>query len=172
MEQPELVRSLTLVNALPSGFDFEGAMPPELLAMMSAAARGDTVAASELQIRIWFDGPARIPSSLDDAQREARAEASQMNRLFVERGTFAIADAVPLDPLVPPAARRLDEIHVPTLVVSGGLDYAESRRASKMLAEGIPGARLAVMNDCAHVPPLEAAERFSAMLAAFLLDVR
>jgi pimeloyl-ACP methyl ester carboxylesterase len=171
LERPELVRSLTLVNALPSGFVFEGAMPPELLDMMSAAARGDTAAASELQIRIWFDGPARVPSSLGGAKLEARAEASRMNRLFVERGTFAIADAVPKDPLTPPAARRLGEIHVPTLVVSGALDYAENRRASKLLADGIPGARLTVMDDCAHVPPLEAAESFSAMLASFIEEI-
>jgi pimeloyl-ACP methyl ester carboxylesterase len=171
LERPGLVRSLTLVNALPSGFVFQGTMPPELLEMMSAVARGDTAAASELQIRIWFDGPARTTSSLSSAKLEARAEAARMNRRFVERGTFGIADAVPKDPLTPPAIARLGEIHVPTLVVSGALDYAENRRAPKLLTDGIPDARLVIMNDCAHVPPLEDPASFATILTSFIEEI-
>jgi pimeloyl-ACP methyl ester carboxylesterase len=166
LESPELVRSLTLVNSSPSGFLPEGAPPAEILEMMAAAARGDSAAASELQIRIWFDGPERRPEELDRSRLEARAEAARMNRIFVERCTFAIA--VPADPLDPPAIGRLAEVRAPTLVVSGGLDYAENRRASRLLAEGIHGARRAVMDDCAHVPPLEAPEAFVSILREFL----
>src|SRR5512142_357855 len=149
LERPGLVRSLTLVNASPSGFQLEGAPPPELLEMMAATARGDLAAASELQLRIWFDGPERGPESLDPARQAARAEAARMNRIFVERGTFLIANAAPAEPLEPPAIARLGELRVPTLVVSGGLDYSENRRASRLLARSIPGARFVEMADCA-----------------------
>jgi len=171
LEHPDLVRSLTLVNSTPSGFSFEGAPPPELLEMLAALARGDLATASELQIHIWFDGPTRSLGDIKGARLEARAEAARMNRIFVDRGTFVIADAVPKDPLDPPAMGRLGEVRVPTLVVSGDLDYAENRRASRILADGIPRARLHRMDDCAHVPPLEAPQAFAQILTSFIDDL-
>jgi 2-hydroxy-6-oxonona-2,4-dienedioate hydrolase len=168
LEHPELVRSLTLVNAPPSGFIPEGQPPAELLDMIAAMARGDMVATSALQIRIWFDGPDRQPADMDAAKLAARAEAARMNRIVVERGTFVIADMQPKDPLDPPAIHRLGEVRQPTLVVSGALDHAQNRRASQLLADGIPGARLVVMADCAHVPPLEEPEAFARLLRSFI----
>jgi pimeloyl-ACP methyl ester carboxylesterase len=91
-----------------------------------------------------------------------------MNRICVYRNTFFIADSSPLDPLDPPAIARLAEVRVPTLVVSGSLDYGENRRASRILSEGIPGARFVEMENCAHVPPMEEPERFAEILAEFL----
>lgn len=170
LENPRLVRSLTLVNASPSGFQLQGAPPQEILEMMAATQRGDLDGASDLQIRIWFDGPERGSEDMDLARKAARAEASRMNRALVERGTFFIADATPGDPLMPPAVMRLGQVRAPTLVVSGSLDYAENRRASRVLAEGIPGARLVEMADCAHVPPLQAPGEFSAILRKFLTE--
>jgi 2-hydroxy-6-oxonona-2,4-dienedioate hydrolase len=171
LERPELVRSLTLVNSPPSGFKLEGAPPPELLEMIAAMERGDADAVGELQLRIWFDGPRREAGSLDRARLEARAEAARMNRIFVERGTFALADAMPADPLAPSAVERLAEVRAPVLVVSGGLDYSETRRASMLLAKGIRGARFVRMEDCAHVPPLEAPEAFASILRNFLSTI-
>lgn len=168
LEKPELVLSLTLVNSSPSGFTPEGEFPAEIFEMMAAAQRGDIEKASELQLRIWFDGPDRKPEDLDHGRIKARAQAGEMNRIFVERGTYWIADAVPALPLHPPAILRLGEVRVPTLVVSGNLDYSEARRASRILAEGIPGARLVEMPDCAHVPPLEAPDAFAKLLLPFL----
>jgi pimeloyl-ACP methyl ester carboxylesterase len=168
LEHPELVRSLTLVNSTPSGFVPEGQPPAELLDMIAAMARGDVVAASALQIRIWFDGPARQPVDMDAAKLAARAEAARMNSIVVEHGTFAIADMRPKDPLDPPAIQRLGEVRQPTLVVSGALDHAENRRASQVLVDGISGARLVVMADCAHVPPLEEPEAFARLLRSFI----
>lgn len=171
LERPELVRSLTLVNATPSGFRLEGAPPPELLTMIAAMARGDVDAANDLQIRIWFDGPSRAGRPMDAAKRAARTEATRMNRICVERGTFAIADMTPKDPLDPPALDRLAQVRAPTLVVSGALDYAENQRASRLLVERIPGARLVAMSDCAHVPPLEAPTAFASILRAFIAAI-
>jgi pimeloyl-ACP methyl ester carboxylesterase len=168
MEQPGLVRSLTLVNATPSGFQLEGAPPQGLLEMLAAFERGDQETASELQLRLWFDGPRRDPGQLDPRRRAARAEAGRMNRRFVARGTYAIADAAPLDPLEPPALGRLAEVRLPVLVVAGALDHPEVLRAAQVLAEGIPGARSVSMEGCAHVPPLEAPEAFAATLRGFL----
>jgi pimeloyl-ACP methyl ester carboxylesterase len=168
LEHPELVRSLTLVNSPPSGFEMRGDPPPELLEMIAAMTRGDLDATSELQIRIWFDGPERRTGDFDKAKLAARAEAARMNRIFVERGTFLATGGADAEPLNPPAIGRLGEIRLPTLIVSGDLDYSETRRASSIMAEGIPGARMLRMAGCAHVAPMEEPEAFSDALAAFI----
>lgn len=94
-----------------------------------------------------------------------------MNRIFVERGTFIAADAAPADPLDPPAIARLAELRAPTLIVSGDLDYAETRRASAVMAERIPGARMLHMAGCAHAAPMEEPGTFSDMLTSFFESI-
>ncbi len=151
LEHPTRVRSLTLVNASPSGWQPQGDPPPLLMEMIAAVQAGDVAAASELQLRIWFDGPDRDKTRFSPAIQEARRLASVMNLMYVERGTFFLADAQPLEP---PALSRLAEVKVPTLVIDGLRDWSENRRASRLLAEGIPGARR-IEVDGGHVAPLE-----------------
>jgi pimeloyl-ACP methyl ester carboxylesterase len=74
-----------------------------------------------------------------------------MNRISVERGSFFLTDAQPLEA---PALSRLGELKLPTLVIDGKWDWSENRRASRVLAEGIPGARR-IEVDGGHVMPLE-----------------
>lgn len=168
LERPDRVKSLCLVNSTPSGFAPRGDAPPELLEMIRAMGEGRLEDVNELQIRIWYDGPRRAAGHAVAKKSEARELARRMNRVFVMNGTFPVADMSPLDPLSPPAIGRLGELRVPALIVSGALDYDENRRAGRILAEGIPGARFAEMEGCAHVPPLEEPERFSAILGEFL----
>lgn len=154
LENPARVLSLTLVNATPSGWQPRGDIPPLLLEMVGAVQAGDVAAAQELQVRIWFDGPDRDQTLFSPALREGRRLASVMNRIAVERGTFFVADAQPPAPLDPPALGRLAEVKVPTLVVDGLWDWSENRRASRLLAEGIPGARRVEVAG-GHAAPLE-----------------
>jgi 3-oxoadipate enol-lactonase len=172
LENPELVKSLTFVNSTPSGFQPVGEPPAELLAMIHAFQEGRLDEANDLQIRLWFDGPSRPLESIDPEKLPARESAKAMNRIFLENGTLAVADMNPLDPLDPPAIKRLGEIRIPALIVSGILDFGENRRASRILADGIPGACFVEMKDCAHVPPLEAPEEFTEVLEEFLGSMR
>ncbi len=61
LEHPERVLSLIPVSAVPSGFQMQGKPPDELMQMMEAAQKGDLKRESELQIRVWVDGPFRQP---------------------------------------------------------------------------------------------------------------
>jgi len=167
LEYPDQVLSLTLVNAFPSGWQPQGAPPPQILAMIEALQKSDLEAASELQLQIWFDGPGRTTSALGSEAQSAREEAAVMNRIFVERGTFFVTGGAPVEPLDPPALGRLGEVRARTLVVDGQFDWPENRRASRLLADGIPGARL-IEVDAAHVPPLEDPVGFARILGAFL----
>jgi pimeloyl-ACP methyl ester carboxylesterase len=62
----------------------------------------------------------------------------------------------------------LDEIRVPTLVVSGDLDVRGYRDIARELARAIPTADLVRIPDAGHMLPLEAPETFNAVLSGFL----
>ncbi|MEZ4663538.1 MAG: alpha/beta fold hydrolase [Caldilineaceae bacterium] len=165
LEQPELVRSLIIVNGPPSGFEPQGEPPAHLFDMLGAMQQGNLDLASELQLRIWFDGPQRTPPPVNQAMRQ---RAAAMNRIFVANNTWAIADMQPLNPLRPPAVGRLSEIQVPTLVVKGELDHAENLRASDLLASGIPHAQVASIANGAHVPNMDEPAVFNEIVLRFL----
>lgn len=155
LEHPERVLSLTMVNSPPSGWQPQGEPPALLMEMIGAFQAGDAATASELQLRIWFDGPDRDKAGFSPAMMKARSLASAMNRIYVERGTFFVADMPPFaQPLEPPAVSRLPEAAVPTLVIDGLRDWADNRRANRAVADGIPGAKRIEL-DGGHVVPME-----------------
>ena len=78
--------------------------------MFPAAKQGDAARVSELQMRLWIDGPTRQP---DQVNPDVRQRAAAMNRIPVERNTFFVADLQPFEPLTPPAIDRLDTITIP-----------------------------------------------------------
>jgi Predicted hydrolases or acyltransferases (alpha/beta hydrolase superfamily) len=163
LDHPSRLRSLSLVNASPSGWQPQGEMPPPLVEMIAAVQAGDLAASSELQLKIWFDGPDRDKAQFSPAVQEARRLASVMNRICVERGSFFTADPQLLEA---PALFRLAELKLPTLVIDGLRDWSENRRASRLLAEGIPGARR-IEVDGGHVAPLEDPAGFAALWKEF-----
>ena len=59
---------------------------------------------------------------------------------------------------------RLGEISTSTLVVAGAEDPATPPEHAEAIAGGIPGARLLVLPDCAHLANVEQADRFNAVL--------
>lgn len=166
LEHPNRVLSLTLVNSSPSGWQPQGDLPPLLLEMFGAVQAGDVATVNELQVRIWFDGPDRDKSQFSQTLQEARRLASAMNLIPVERGTFFVADAQPPEPLEPPALGRLAEVRVPALILDGRRDWSDTRRASRVLAEGIPGARR-VEVEGGHAWPLEDPAGFAALWEKF-----
>jgi pimeloyl-ACP methyl ester carboxylesterase len=165
LEHPEIVSSLVVISTAPSGFELQGEPPPFLMEMIGAMQQGDVSKASELQIRIWVDGPFRKPEQVDSAVRQRAAE---MNLIAVKNGTFAIADMQPLGPLDPPAASRLKSIRIPTLIIAGALDHPEILRAADVMASEIPGAKMLIIPASAHVPNMEKPKEFNQAVLEFL----
>lgn len=64
--------------------------------------------------------------------------------------------------------QRLDELTMPVLVVTGDDDRIVPTEQSLRLAEDIPGARLAVIPACGHVPQEECPAAWLAAVRAFL----
>jgi 3-oxoadipate enol-lactonase len=65
---------------------------------------------------------------------------------------------------------RLAEIRVPTLVTTGSLDPITTPRHAEELAEGLPDCRLHVFPGVAHLPFVEAADDFEALVLGFLAE--
>ncbi len=166
LEHPERAAALVLVSAVPGGFEMRGEPPADLLAMFAAMQQGDLAQVSELQLRLWVDGPFRQPEQVDPAVRQRAAE---MNRIPVEHGTFGL-DTQPVDPLDPPAVTRLNQIRVPTLIVAGALDDPELLRAAEVMEQGIPEAKKVIIAGAAHVPNMEKPAEFNREVLGFLAD--
>jgi 2-hydroxy-6-oxonona-2,4-dienedioate hydrolase len=168
LEHPEMVLSLTVVSGIFGGFEMRGEPPSEVSEMLQALEMGDLDRVSNLQIHLWVDGTFRQPEEVDPLVRQRAAE---MNRIAVKNGTWATADASPLNPLNSPAAGRLAEINVPVLIIAGSLDNPEILRAADLLADEINGAKKVIISDSAHVPNMEKPEEFNKIVLDFLNQV-
>lgn len=168
LEHPERVTALILVSTVPGGFEMQGEPPAQLFEMMSAIEQGDLARASELQNRLWIDGPFRQPEQVNPLVRQRAAE---MNRIALANGTWFKAEMQPANPLSPPAIQRLNEIRVPTLIIAGGLDHPEVLRAAEVMMAAIPQAEKIIIPDGAHLPNMEQPALFNQIVLDFLRRV-
>lgn len=168
LEHPAWVSALIVISAVPSGFQLQGEPPRHLLEMFGALQTGDLTLASELQNRIWIDGPFREPEQVSPVVRQRVAE---MNTLALAKGAWQALMMPPCDPLNPPAVTRLADIHTPTLIIAGECDHPEILRAAEVLATSIPRASQTIIPDCAHLPNMEQPAEFNQRLLNFLHTV-
>jgi pimeloyl-ACP methyl ester carboxylesterase len=164
LEHAAMVSALIPVSASPSGLQPEGKPPRDLLEMVAASKQQDWDRVSDLQMRIWVDGPHRQPDEVDP---NVRRRAAEMNQIPVRNNTWA-ADAQPLNPLNPPAIGRLNEIEAPTLIIAGALDDPEILRAADVLESEIKNSQKHIIRDAAHVPNMEKPAAFNRVVLDFL----
>lgn len=128
----------------------------------------DIDAAVELNLRLWVDGPRR---GQDAVSPEVRERVRQMQRVAFEKQLVAYDQTpppMPVDELDPPAAYRLGEIQVPTLVIVGDQDVPDFREIADRMAGDIPNAKKVEMNDAAHMLTLEKPAEFNDHVLKFL----
>ena len=165
---PQRVTALIPVASAVGGYDPEETdvaakeEREKLFAEANAAyEQGDFQQAAHISARVWMDGPKREPDQVDPELRaRAMAMMADLFELPEDEGTE--------QPLEPPAASRLAEIKVPTLVVVGDCDVEEILMAADFLAEGIPGAQKAVIPGVAHYPNMERPTEFNRVVLDFL----
>jgi 3-oxoadipate enol-lactonase len=162
--RPDLVRALVLVDAGLPGVDWSEAVRAYGAAEDEAVARGDLDAATDLNLRMWVDGPRRSSADVDPA---VRAAVAQMVRRALELHA-PVWEQLVEDLLVADVAERLDEVRAATLVVVGEEDVDDMQVIAQRLAAEIPEARLATIPGAAHVPSLEQPAAFDACVLAFL----
>lgn len=164
LEHPGMVKALVLVASAVGGFEYSVEQTQELKELEEAESAGDLERMNELELRIWVDGHARTPEQVD---RNVRERVREMNLIALKTP----ADLGKELSLEPPAARRLAEIRVPTLVVIGDLDTPKTQAAAHMLCEKISGAQKIVIRGTAHLPSMERPEEFNREVLAFLKRV-
>lgn len=145
------LRGLVLVGATPHG------LGPDVVAdnVVAAIERIGVVAASQAVIDRSFGSQA--PDALIAFAREQVALTPE----HVARE--AIASLNEAD-----SRADLAKLDLPTLVVCGEEDAITPPAESHALAQGIPGAKLELIQGAAHFPMLEQSVRFNAVLAEFL----
>ncbi|HXG42107.1 MAG TPA: alpha/beta hydrolase [Dehalococcoidia bacterium] len=160
LEHPRRVRSLTLVDSALPGFTYSPQFVAQIEQLVEMARSQGPRAALE---QVWlqhpiFDGVRRYP--------ERFARLREMVLAFPGRDLLA-------EPSPPPSVQvveRLANVGAPTLVLVGELDLPDFHLAAQVLAANLPRARLQVLPDCGHVPPLERPEEFNRALLEFLLE--
>jgi pimeloyl-ACP methyl ester carboxylesterase len=160
---PDHVWGLVAVSSGLSGFEpleeeedwWDRSMKP----VTEALEAGDLERAQELRLRIW------APLGLDDeAGRKIRAIAfDNLHELTMDESA--------LEEIEPPAAVRLGDVDLPTLVVIPDHDPPFMRRVGDLIAWGVPDARKVTVEDADHVVNLRRPDRFEEAVLPFLLEI-
>jgi pimeloyl-ACP methyl ester carboxylesterase len=162
IDHPERVWGLVTVAAGLSGFEWsDEKWEPIWEPVDAAVAAGDLERATDLALEIW--APLGVD---DDAGATIRRIAMDNTQNFAldESGLELSAD--------PPPITRLEEIDVPTLVVTGDADVTEMTVIGEILASRIPGAVPAVIEGADHVVNVRQPQAFDAAVLPFLRDAR
>jgi len=126
----------------------------------AAIEAGDLERAEDLQLQIW------APLGTDDHAGRLIHDIAfdNLHELTMEEGSQEELD--------PPAAHRLGEIDVPTLVLIAEHDPPYMRRIGELIALGILGAHKQTIEGADHVVNLRQPEAFDRAMLGFLADAR
>jgi pimeloyl-ACP methyl ester carboxylesterase len=152
LERPERVSALVPVAAAMSGHPLGLSFPAELeRAAEQAEADRDLEGMAAFDLQVW------APLGADDELRAMTVENVEFS-WSDDPGTWADG----------PAADRLAEIAVPTLVITGDRDVPEINEVGEILAREIEGARSAVIEGADHVVPWRAPDELAGLILDFL----
>jgi 3-oxoadipate enol-lactonase len=162
LEHPERVWALVLVATGLGGFEpteEEEEWDAQAYGPVDAAIEsGDLERARDLELEIWAslgtddEAGARIRQIAFDNIHELQMDESGRERLD------------------PPAAHRLGELDVPTLIMDAEHDPPFQHRIAEFLAMEIMGSRKVVVEGADHVVNMRQPERFEELVLPFLAD--
>jgi 3-oxoadipate enol-lactonase len=162
LEHPERVWALVLAAPALGGFDpteeeeewDANAYGP----VEEAVEAGDLERALDLELRIW------APLGTDDERGRLIRDIAFDN---IHQLTMDESGKERIDP---PAAHRLGELDVPTLILDAEHDPPYHHRIADLLAREIIGAHLVVVEGADHVINIRQPERFDRLVLPFLAD--
>jgi 3-oxoadipate enol-lactonase len=162
LEHPERVWALVTAASGLSGYDFSDEKWEPIWEPIDAALEaGDLERATDLCLEIWAP-----LGTQDDAGALIRRIAMENTQ------NFALDESGLELPTEPPALTRLEEIDVPTLVITGDADVVEMTMIGEILSSRIPGAVPAVIEGADHVVNVRQPEALEALVLPFLLGAR
>lgn len=159
LDYPDRVLSLTLVDPALPGFTYGDETTTHIQRFMDAVrSHGPRDAVDQ----VWLEHP------FFDGVRRAPAQFASVRDILLDFQAPDMRDGARPAEYRPDIAGRLGEISAPTLVIAGENDVADFRLIADVLAENIRGARLTIIPDCWHLPPVEKPEEFNRILVSFL----
>jgi pimeloyl-ACP methyl ester carboxylesterase len=156
LAHPEMVHSLVLISTAPDTTD-------EMRARFAASAEvvesGDLAGFAEGFVNFIFS-PAYATHHADDVA-DFRRRLTRIDPIGYAESIRALGNRPDLSP-------RLEQLHIPALIVTGALDpIPTSGPGAALLARALPNARAAIIPDAAHLPQIEQPEIFNAMVLDF-----
>jgi len=159
---PEMVAALILVTPSVSGRQLSEREQQFNEEENAYLEKEDLAGATEVNLRMWVDGPKRTPEQVAPAVRE-RVRQMQMHAFSVP-----VPEEAEELLLSPPAYARLAEVHAPTLLLVGDADLPDRLTLTDELASAIAGAQQVVIPGVAHMVSMEKPEEFNHIVLNFL----
>jgi pimeloyl-ACP methyl ester carboxylesterase len=148
------------------GFGGEPDLPDEVMplieAMEIAEERGDLEMLGKVEAHAWLDGP---------LSRNGRVSGAVRDLFLAMNGAVLAKPALTQEEEPLPAIDDLAEITAPVLLAVGGLDFPHIISRHDELSEAFENAFAAVIEDTAHLPPLERPDLFNPLLLEFLAAI-
>jgi 3-oxoadipate enol-lactonase len=126
----------------------------------------DLAGATDLNVRLWVDGPNRAPDPVREAVRE-RVRTMQRRAFEIQVAAY---EAQPAPGPEDPVNVRLEAIQAPALVVVGDADVHDFLELADRLEAELPDARKVALPDTAHTIPLERPDEFRELTLEFLRE--
>jgi pimeloyl-ACP methyl ester carboxylesterase len=165
LAHPEMVASLVLVATSVSGAQSSELVQHFFAEEEAALERGDVEGATELNLRMWVDGPRRTPEQVNPLVRKRVHDMlSPVIAVPLPEGADEIA-------LQPPAITRLAELRVPTLLMVGDHDLPDKLTLTHQLTDQIIGAQQVTIPGVAHMVNMEQSEEFIRIVLRFLSEL-
>jgi proline iminopeptidase len=168
LRHPRAVGGLVLCSTSPTLAPLDDPDPPAGIAergtpeavkitqrLFSGDMSPETVEAFEREVMPYYGGPDHT---------DVPARLMRHSALATDVATYFFGELATAYDLRP----RLPDVAAPTLVVVGRHDWVCPPVASRLLASGIPGARLAEIPDAGHFPFAEEPAAFLAAVTPFL----
>jgi 3-oxoadipate enol-lactonase len=155
LAHPEIVQQLVLVGAVVGGMPYSVHFLERGNALGKPLEKGDVQGAIAAAVKDKY-----LVAAGNDAARKKMAEL-----LAANPQDFTHAD---LELPVKPALSQLNEIHVPTLLVTGDADIPDVHAHAGAIEAGIPRSRRVVLKDVGHLMYLEKPTEFSNVVIRFI----
>ncbi len=161
LEYPDMVSALVLAAPSLGGYNYSGEeLPGKAAAFFSTAKEKGALEAVQ-----WFlEEPFWSYTIPSDPGVRGKFETLMKENIQIFDWNQAF-----LQLAHPPAALRLSEIKVPTLVAAADGDYYENLKVTELLEAEIKGAKRVVMKDTGHMLNMEKPAQFNKILQDFLV---
>ncbi|HLO00466.1 MAG TPA: alpha/beta fold hydrolase [Pyrinomonadaceae bacterium] len=161
LEHQQMVDALILASPGISGYVYSEPYQQKMNRMFSAARQGGVSAF----VKACLEDVALAPAKEQVAARQKMAEMLTENykALFVDPGLARWPE--------PRAIERVQEIGVPTLILTGERDDADFQEMGRLLRENIEGSQYVVLGGTGHMLNMEQPEEFNRTVLGFLSEI-